>query len=43
MSGNNAWFEQNCDPDDVVESTEPVASGGGPIGAPGGGLSHIHI
>ena len=39
MSGNNAWFEQNCDPDDVVESTEPVASGGGPIGAPGGGAS----
>ena len=39
MSGNNAWFEQNCDPDDVVESAEPVASGGGPVGAPGGGAA----
>ena len=37
MSGNNAWFEQNCDPDDVVEEQEAVASGGGNIGSPSGG------
>ena len=37
MSGNNAWFEQNCDPDDIVEEQEAVASGGGNIGSPTGG------
>ena len=39
MSGNNAWFEQNCDPSDVDQQQEQVASGGGPVGSPGGGPS----
>ena len=30
--GNNAWFEQNCDPDDNPnEQQEEVASGGGGV------------
>ena len=26
MSGNNAWFEQNCEPEEVLEENEAVAS-----------------
>lgn len=29
MSGNNAWFDQNCDPDESPQQQEVVASGGG--------------
>ena len=29
--GNNAWFEQNCDPDDNPNEVEQVASGGGDV------------
>ena len=39
MSSNNAWFEQNCDPSDVDQQEEQVASGGGPVGAPDGSPS----
>ena len=31
MSGDNGWFEQNCDPSAPTGPVEPVASGGGPV------------
>ena len=41
--GNNAWFEQNCDPDDNPnEQQEEVASGGGGVNRDPA-LSLIHI
>lgn len=31
MSGDNGWFEQNCDPSEPTGAAEPVASGGGAV------------
>ncbi len=36
---NDHWFERNCDPSDVEQQEQPVPSGGGGTGAPGGAPS----
>ena len=36
---NDHWFERNCDPSDVEQQEQPVQSGGGGTGAPGGAPS----
>lgn len=39
MSGNNAWFDQNCDPDEAPQEQETVASGGGPVNTSSDGVT----